>query len=145
MESLDRKIIYQLEMFLQQKCWIFTVCVCFENYLFFMDRVFCTSFILLMNFCLASYSSDTLTTISDAENITSLTRMGALSPSSSLNISNTLLNLVPFLYLNIVLPSRNCGGSSNGITNSGEVISVTKVLVSFFIISPSLSLSDTSS
>ena len=68
-----------------------------SNYFLFIDNVFWTSFMLLRNFCLASYSSVTLMTISDAENITSLTNIGGDKPNNSLSIASILLKLALFL------------------------------------------------
>src|SRR5574337_1897620 len=67
------------------------------GYFLLIDSVFWTSFILLRNFCFASYSSVTLMTISDAENITSLTSIGGESPKSSPSIASILLKVVLFL------------------------------------------------
>ena len=79
--------------------------------------------------------------ISEAENITSFTKMGALRPKSSLRISNMLLYTTPFLYLKVVLPSAIFELGSKGITSSGDVNSAMNVVMSSLILleRPSLS------
>src|SRR5581483_8033764 len=87
-----------------------------SDYFLLIESVFCTSCILFRNFCLASYSSFTFMIISEAENITSFTSIGALKPSNSLSMSSTFLKTAPPLYLKVVLPSAIFGFGSSGIT-----------------------------